>query len=252
MRTKLIAGNWKMNKDIHESAALIDEIKKLMVNPPTGVTVVVCPPFTSLVVAHGLLKGSALRLGAQNMSEREDGAFTGEVSARMLASIGCQYVILGHSERRQYFKETNEMINAKVRKALAAGLTPIVCVGETLEERESGVTDRIVSAQVKGVCNGLSQAEMEKVVIAYEPVWAIGTGKTATPNQANDVHKLIRRLLGQMFSWPIAERSLVVYGGSVNPGNARDLLAQSDIDGALVGGACLKADSFTAIVNAAV
>lgn len=255
MRKKLIAGNWKMNKDIHETVSLIEDLKNRL-NPPTAgrgeVGVVICPPFTSLVVARGLLKDSSMILGAQNMSDKDDGAFTGEISAKMLKAIGCEYVILGHSERRQYFKETNEYINQKVHKALKTNLIPIICVGETLEERESGVTEKIVSNQVKGVLHELTSEDLKKIVIAYEPVWAIGTGKNATPQQANDVHKLIRKLVGQMFSWAIAEQLTILYGGSVNPANSFDLLSESDIDGALVGGACLKVDSFVAIIHAGI
>jgi len=251
MRNKLIAANWKMNKDIHESANLIDELKqKVTTNEKVGV--LLCPPYISLVIANTLLKDSPMKLGAQNMSDKDDGAFTGEISARMLKSVGCSCVILGHSERRQYFKETNDYINLKVKKALASQLVPIICVGETLEERESNVTDAVITAQIKGVLAGLSANDMEDVVIAYEPVWAIGTGKTATTQQANDVHKLIRKLVAQMFTWAVAEQLIIQYGGSVNEKNALELLSQSDIDGALVGGASLKADSFAAIVNAGV
>lgn len=252
MRTKLIAGNWKMNKDIHESASLVDDLKNRLKDFHNEVRIVVCPPFTSLVIVREVIKDSAMKLGAQNMSEKDDGAYTGEVSARMLTAVGCEFVILGHSERRQYFKETNELINLKVHKALQSNLTPIICVGETLEERESGVTDKIISTQIKRVLHELTSDELNKVIIAYEPVWAIGTGKNATPQQANDVHKLIRKLVGQMYSWAVAESLTILYGGSVNPTNAIDLLSESDIDGALVGGACLKADSFTAIIDAGI
>ena len=252
MRKKLIAGNWKMNKDIHETATLVEDLKTRLKDFKNEVGVVLCPPFTSLVVAKSLMKDSTLKLGAQNMSHNDDGAFTGEVSAKMLMSAGCEYVILGHSERRQYFKETNELINAKVKQALKAGLTPIVCVGETLEERESNITDKIISTQINGVLHELSSVEVEKCVIAYEPVWAIGTGKTATPDQANQVHKLIRKLVSQLYSWTIAEKLIIQYGGSMNDKNASDLLAQSDIDGGLIGGASLKADAFVAIIQAGV
>ncbi len=252
MRKKLIAGNWKMNKDIHETATLVEDLKTRLKDFKNEVGVVLCPPFTSLVVAKSLMKDSALKLGAQNMSQNDDGAFTGEVSVKMLMSVGCEYVILGHSERRQYFKETNELINAKVKKALKAGLTPIVCVGETLEERESNITDKIISTQINGVLHELSSAEIEKCVIAYEPVWAIGTGKTATPDQANQVHRLIRKLVSQLYSWAIAEKLIIQYGGSMNDKNASDLLTQSDIDGGLIGGASLKTDAFVAIIQAGV
>lgn len=252
MRKKVIAGNWKMNKDIHETVTLVNEIKERLNGLSNNkVDVIICPPFTSLVIASGLIKGSALKLGAQNMYYKDEGAYTGEISARMLKSIGCEYVILGHSERRQYFSETNELINLKVKQALLYNIIPIICVGETLEERESGVTKDIVATQIKGVLSGLTKAQIDKIIIAYEPVWAIGTGKNATPEQANEVHQFIRKLVAQLYSWDVAERLTIQYGGSVNPQNAYDLLSQSDIDGALVGGACLKAESFINIVGAA-
>jgi triosephosphate isomerase len=251
MRKKLIAGNWKMNKDIHESAALVNGLKERLNDFKSEVGIVVCPPFTSLVIVNSLVKDSPIQLGAQNMSQNDDGAFTGEVSAKMLTAAGCEYVILGHSERRQYFKETNDLINTKVKKALKAGLIPIICIGETLEERESNVTDKIITTQVKGVLHELSSTEVEQCIIAYEPVWAIGTGKNATPDQANQVHKLIRKLVGQLYSWAVAEKMIIQYGGSMNAQNASDLLRQSDIDGGLIGGASLKADTFMAIIQAA-
>ncbi|HXG01064.1 MAG TPA: triose-phosphate isomerase [Bacteroidota bacterium] len=251
MRKKLIAGNWKMYKTIEETIELINALKPLLASRPPDVTVVVCPPFTSLVVAANLLKDTPIGLGAQNMSEHDEGAYTGEISWKMLKSAGCSYVILGHSERRQYFGETNELINRKAKKALAAGLMPIICVGERLEEREQGITQQVVAAQVRGVLAGISSDEMKRVVIAYEPVWAIGTGRNATPMQAQEVHREIRKLVAQLYSWPVAESLVIQYGGSVKPENAGDLLAQDDIDGALVGGACLKADSFAAIVRSA-
>ncbi|HTR99150.1 MAG TPA: triose-phosphate isomerase, partial [Bacteroidota bacterium] len=191
------------------------------------------------------------RLGAQNMSQYDEGAYTGEISWNMLRAAGCEYVILGHSERRQYYGEKDELINAKAKKALGASLKPIICVGETLAEREQGITDRVVTTQIRGVLSGLSRAEMSSVVIAYEPVWAIGTGKTATPAQAQEVHRMIRKLISQLYDWPTAEATVIQYGGSVKPDNAAELLSQNDIDGALVGGACLKADSFMAIISAA-
>lgn len=249
MRKKIIAGNWKMNKNIHETASLINELKERLKDFRNEVDVVICPPYTSLVVAKSLIKDSLIKLGAQNMSQHDDGAYTGEVSGRMLKTIGCDYVILGHSERRQYFKETDELINSKIKKALVAGITPIVCIGETLEEREAGITDKIITTQVKGVLRELTSSEIEKLIIAYEPVWAIGTGKNATPEQANQIHKLIRKLMGQMYSWTLAEKTIIQYGGSMNAQNASSLLSQSDIDGGLIGGASLKADAFTAIVQ---
>lgn len=251
MRTKVIAGNWKMYKDINESSELLSGLKTKLAVLPSGVQAIVCPPFTSLALAQKLLEGSPIALGAQNMYPEDEGAFTAEVSPKMLKSVGCQYVILGHSERRQYFKETDEFINKKVKKALAFGLIPIVCVGETLAEREKNITDQIVTTQVKGCLKDVSAADVEKSIIAYEPVWAIGTGKVATPQQAQDVHKLIRGLVAQLYGSATAEKVIIQYGGSVKPENAKELLHQPDIDGALVGGACLKADSFAAIVLAA-
>jgi triosephosphate isomerase len=251
MRPKVIAGNWKMNKDVHQTEELINGLKKALDFSLTNVKVVICPPFTSLETAQQLLQGSPIALGAQNMYYEDEGAFTGEVSAKMLKGVGCQYVILGHSERRQYFRETDEFINKKVKKALASGLIPIVCVGETLEEREKNITHQVVTTQVKGVLKDISADDVEKLIIAYEPVWAIGTGRNATPQQAEEVHLLIRRLISELYSSTTAERLIIQYGGSVKADNASDLLSQLDIDGALVGGACLKADSFAAIVKAA-
>jgi len=250
MRNVIIAGNWKMYKDLPASAELIDGLKARLGSVPPRVTVVICPPFTSLAAAGGMLKGSHIRLGAQNMSQHDEGAYTGEISWNMIRSAGCEYVILGHSERRQYFGEKDELINAKAKKAIASSLKPIICVGETLAEREGGITDRVITAQVKGVLAGLTRSDMASVVVAYEPVWAIGTGKTATPAQAQEVHQLIRKLISQMHDWPLAEQTVIQYGGSVKPDNAAELLSQNDIDGALVGGACLKPDTFAAIVNA--
>lgn len=251
MRPKIIAGNWKMNKDMDDSLELLQGIKSAASGFPSGVKVIVCPPFTSLAVAQRLLEGTQIGLGAQNMHHEDEGAFTGEVSAKMLKSVGCRYVIVGHSERRQYFAESNELINKKARKALASGLIPIICVGETLTEREKNLTEKVVSVQTKGVLKELTAADVEKSIIAYEPVWAIGTGKTATPQQAEEVHQLIRKIIGQMHTWATAEKVVIQYGGSVKPENAQSLLTQPDIDGALVGGACLKADSFSQIIKAA-
>ena len=251
MRRSIIAGNWKMYNDAAQTASLIDALKQQLPPSRPDVLVVVCPPFTSLPAAADRLSGSTIRLGAQNMSEHDEGAYTGEVSWKMLAGAGCAYVILGHSERRQYFKETDDAINRKARTALAHGLQPILCVGETLEERESNKTAAVVSGQVKGVLHGLTPTDMRSVVIAYEPVWAIGTGRNATPQQAQEVHAMIRGLVREMFGGEVAENLTIQYGGSVKPDNATDLLRQSDIDGALVGGASLKPDAFSAIVRAA-
>jgi triosephosphate isomerase len=249
MRRMIIAGNWKMYKDLTESAQLVTALKDRAREFPAAVTVILCPPFTSLSTVGGLLKGTAIQLGAQNMSEHDEGAYTGEVSWKMLLSAGCEHVILGHSERRQYFRETNELVNVKAKKALAHGLSPIICVGETLAEREGGLTGGVIAGQIAGVLNGLGAPDMGRVVIAYEPVWAIGTGKNATPQQAEDVHRHIRALVGMQFGSAVADGLVIQYGGSVKPENAKDLLAQADIDGALVGGACLNPDSFSAIIK---
>jgi triosephosphate isomerase len=251
MRTKTIAGNWKMNKNFPQTEELITGLKKTLDFNLNGVKVILCPPFTSLELAHRLLLGSSLELGAQNMYHEDEGAFTGEVSPGMLTAVGCKYVILGHSERRQYFHESDAFINKKVKKAIASGLTPIVCVGETLEQREKNITAQIVSAQVRGVLEGVPAEEVEKLILAYEPVWAIGTGRNATPQQAEEVHALIRNLLAELYSKATAEKVIIQYGGSVKPENAPDLLWQPNVDGALVGGACLKADSFSGIIRAA-
>ena len=252
MRPKIIAGNWKMFKTPEESKELINGIKAKLTFPLATAKAIICPPFTSLALAQSLVAGSPIALGSQNMYFEDEGAFTGETSPKMLKAVGCNYVILGHSERRQYFGETNELINKKARKALTSGLIPIICVGETLEQREKNITDQIVTTQVKGVLKELTATEVESVILAYEPIWAIGTGKTATPQQAQDVHMLIRKIIGQIYSWATAEKVVIQYGGSVKPENSRELLSQKDIDGALVGGACLKAESFIAIIENAV
>ncbi len=251
MRTMIIAGNWKMYKDLGETAELVNALKLQIPSLPDRLLAVVCPPFTSLAITASALKGTVVRLGAQNMSEHDEGAFTGEISGKMLQSAGCEFVIVGHSERRRYFAETDDLINLKAKKALALGLRPIICVGETLDEREAGITDRIVATQIRGVLAGISPEDMLKTVIAYEPVWAIGTGRNATPQQAQEVHQHLRKLISQQYDWGIAERITIQYGGSVKPDNAAELLRQNDVDGALVGGACLKADSFSAIIKSA-
>ncbi len=252
MRPKVIAGNWKMFKDLQETSDLISGILSNLRDLPSGVDVIVCPPFTSLSLASGLLRGTPLMLGAQNMSEFDEGAYTGEISWKMLRSAGCSYVILGHSERRQYFHESDERVNRKAKKALSAGLKPILCVGETLQEREGGVTRTVVETQVRGVLSGLSVLDLARTIIAYEPVWAIGTGKNATPAQAEEVHAFIRSLVREIFGVEAADAFVIQYGGSVKPDNSSELLRQTDIDGALVGGACLKADSFCAIIKSAI
>jgi len=252
MRRKVIAGNWKMYKNVDESAKLINELKDRLKDLSDTVEVILCPPFTSLGIASQLLRASRLKLGAQNMHFQDDGAYTGEISGQMLRFIGCEYVILGHSERRTYFHESDEIINRKVKKALASNLKPIVCVGETLDERERGLTEVVVTKQAGGVLDGIPLEDLRRLVIAYEPVWAIGTGKNATPQQANDVHKLIRGLISKTYDRSAGDGLIIQYGGSVKPENAVDLLSQPDIDGALVGGASLQAESFAAIVKAGV
>ena len=248
MRQKIIAGNWKMNGTVAGTEALIKELLAGDFNTERA-TVVVCPPFTSLYVAAKLLEGSQIALGAQDMSQHQSGAYTGEVAADMLLTVDVSYVILGHSERRQYHAEDDRLVNAKAKAALSAGLTPIICVGETLEQREAGQTEQVVGQQVDGTLAGLSADLIAKSVLAYEPVWAIGTGKTATPEMAQAVHKFIRQKTAEVDA-AAAETLPILYGGSVKPENARSLLAQPDIDGALVGGASLKAADFVAIINA--
>jgi triosephosphate isomerase len=251
MRKNVIAGNWKMNNDLKASEKLIVELKNLLQNEKPNCDVIVCPPYTSLTEASKLINGSISNLGAQNMYFEESGAFTGEVSASMLKSAGCEYVILGHSERRTIFGESDELINKKIKKALSAGLKPIFCVGELLEERENGTTNDVIKRQVLKGLEGISAEEMKKIIVAYEPVWAIGTGKTATPAQAQEVHEFIRDLIEVDYSLEVANDITIQYGGSVKPDNAKELLSQKDIDGALVGGACLKADSFMGIIKGA-
>lgn len=250
MRKKIIAGNWKMNKNLSESISLISGIKNAMPQN-VGAEVIVCPPFTSLETVHSLIEDAPIYLGAQNMYFENSGAFTGEISADMLKSVGCKFVILGHSERRHIFGETDEIVNKKIKQAVNNGLNPIFCVGETLEERESGREFEIIEKQITAGLSGISAEDFNKIVIAYEPVWAIGTGKTASPEQAQEIHKFIRELVSKLYSQLHAENVRILYGGSVKPNNAADLLAQSDIDGALVGGACLQAESFLQIIEAA-
>jgi triosephosphate isomerase len=250
MRRKIIAGNWKMNNDLSAAKTLISNLLKLITgNENCGI--IICPPFTSLSEASSQIKNSAVKLGAQNMYFENDGAYTGEVSAQMLKSTGCEYVILGHSERRAIFNESDSLINKKIKKAIASGLKPIFCVGETLEQREKGITKEIIKTQVSGGLKDVSSDEIKSLIIAYEPVWAIGTGRNATPEQAQEVHEFIRSLIKEKYSEDIAENQIIQYGGSVKPDNAKDLLSQKDIDGALVGGASLKADSFFGIIRAA-
>jgi triosephosphate isomerase len=212
--------------------------------------VIVCPPYTSLLEAYSLLKDTKIKIGAQNMHFESSGAFTGEISASMLKSVGCEYVILGHSERRTIFGETDELINSKIKKANSSGLKPIFCVGELLEEREAGITEKVIEKQIRSGLKEISPEEMGNLIIAYEPVWAIGTGKTASPEQAEEVHKFIRGLINDKYGTSVSDKIVIQYGGSVNNKNARELLSQKDIDGALVGGASLKADAFIEIIQA--
>ncbi|MCL1920369.1 MAG: triose-phosphate isomerase [Kiritimatiellaeota bacterium] len=248
MRTKIVAGNWKMNKAASEAAALIEGIKNATADA-AGVEVVVCPPFTGLKDAAAACAGSHVKLGAQNVHWEPSGAYTGEISAGMLKDLGVTHVIIGHSERRQYFGETDETVNKRTKAALAAGLVPLVCVGETLGERDAGQMDEVVVRQIK---LGLADLDIAKVVIAYEPVWAIGTGRTASPAQAQEAHALIRRTLAEMAGGDVANGVRIQYGGSMKPENAKELMGQPDIDGGLIGGAALTADSFAAIVMAGV
>lgn len=248
MRQPLIAGNWKMNNNAAESVELVSKLRE-MISGVKEVEVVVAPPYTALGSVAEVIKDSNISLSAQNMFWEEKGAFTGEISPSMLKDIGCQYTIIGHSERRQYFGETNETVNKRLKAALKASLIPIVCIGETLEEREAVKTLAVIEQQLKEGLNNLSSDEMEQVVIAYEPVWAIGTGKTATPQQAQEVHHFIREVIAQIFGGGVAEEIRILYGGSVKPDNIDQLMAQKDIDGALVGGASLQADSFARMVK---
>ncbi|MDZ7725860.1 MAG: triose-phosphate isomerase [candidate division KSB1 bacterium] len=248
MRRRIIAGNWKMNKTVEESVELAEGIKNALNH--SDVDVVLCPPFTNLYAVHQVIKNEPIGLGAQNIFWEDKGAFTGEISADMLKSVGCHYVIIGHSERRQYFSETDETVNKRIKQALANDLTPIVCVGELLEERESGDTEKVVETQIKGAFKDIEKSDAAKMVVAYEPVWAIGTGKVATPEQAQDVHKMIRRLLSDLYGAEVADAIRIQYGGSMKPKNAKELLEQPDIDGGLIGGAALEAESFLGIINA--
>lgn len=248
MRKKIIAGNWKMFKTAPEAAELVAALKK-DIGGVTAVDVVVCPPFIHLAATVENCRASSIAVGAQNVYWEESGAFTGEVSGSMLVSVGVKYVIVGHSERRQFFGETNETVNKRTKASLRNGLKPIVCVGENLAERESGRTFDVIRDHVTGSLAGLTKEDMLKVVLAYEPVWAIGTGKTATAAQAQEVHKFIRELLLKMFDKATADALRIQYGGSVKPENIAELVGQPDIDGALVGGASLKAESFAALVR---
>ncbi|MFQ3661318.1 MAG: triose-phosphate isomerase [Chloroflexaceae bacterium] len=248
MRTPIIAGNWKMYKTVGEA---VDLVKALLGGLQIGKDreVVVCPPFTALYAVRPLLVGTGVALGAQNVYYEREGAYTGEVAPGMLVDVGCSYVIIGHSERRQYFGETDAGVNRKLHAARAAGLHPIVCVGESKPQRDAGEAEPIVTGQVRAALEGVSAEQMADVVIAYEPIWAIGTGDTATPADAQAMHLAIRRTLAELYGDAVAQTVRIQYGGSVKPDNIDDLMAQPDIDGALVGGASLKAESFLRIVH---
>jgi triosephosphate isomerase len=248
MRVPLMAGNWKMYKSVGEAIALVQALKESLADIADR-EILVCPPFTALYPVAETLKGSNIELGAQNIYPKEEGAYTGEISPTMLVDVGCRYVIVGHSERRQHFKESDEFINRKVHLALEHGLRPILCVGETLEEREAGHELKVVTKQVQECLAGGTGEGMKEVVIAYEPVWAIGTGRTATPEQAQTMHKTIRDILKGLYGRETAEATRIIYGGSVKPDNVDDLMREPDIDGTLVGGASLKAETFARIVR---
>lgn len=248
MRKPIIAGNWKLNYSVDDAVKLVTELKRGLVDV-LGVDIVVCPVFTAISVVQDVLLESNIALGAQNLYWEDSGAFTGEVSAPLLKHIGVEYCIIGHSERRQYFFETNETVNKKIKAALKHNLTPIVCVGENLKEREANKTFDVIKNHCQEGLKNFTAEEIKKVIIAYEPVWAIGTGKTATPAQAQEVHKFIRDFLKLMYNEEIANMIRIQYGGSVNAENIASLMGEKDIDGALVGGASLKADSFIKIVK---
>lgn len=249
MRKKIVAGNWKMNTTEPDGVELAKAVAEAAASVPEGVGLIVAPPFTHLSAVGKAVSGSGVELSAQNCADHEKGAYTGEVSVDMLKAVGCQWTILGHSERRQYYGETDEKLVEKVKLALAAGLGVILCVGENLEEREAGKHFDVCSAQVKNVLYNFSAEDMKKVVIAYEPVWAIGTGKTATAEQAEEIHAFIRTVLAEKFGDEVAAGTSILYGGSCKASNAAELFAQPDIDGGLIGGAALKADEFIAIAR---
>lgn len=249
LRQAVIAGNWKMNKTRPEAKALIGELIPLVKDAGCGV--VICVPFTNLDTALDATKGTNIKVGAENCHWAKSGAFTGEISADMLAEMGVEYVVIGHSERRQYFGETDATVNQRVRAALDSGLKVILCVGELLEQREAGITEEIVGMQTKAALGGVSADELKNIILAYEPVWAIGTGKTATAEQANEVNHYIRTVVAKLYGASAADAMTIQYGGSMNAKNAEELLAQPDVDGGLIGGASLKAADFAVIVGAA-
>ena len=248
MRKPLIAANWKMHNTVSESVSLIKKLK-LSLKKTKNRDIVICPPFTSLKQVYEEIRGSNIKLGAQNMHYEEKGAFTGEISSLMLKDLGCEYIILGHSERRQHFNENDELINKKIKSALQHNLNPILCIGETSEERKQNKTKAKVKTQLENCLKDIQKNDILKIIIAYEPIWAIGTGVNATPEQAEDAHDFIRELLSKKYNNDIAEKIRILYGGSVKPDNIKSLMEEKDIDGALVGGASLNAKSFTKIVN---
>ena len=250
MRKKIIAGNWKMNKTVAESIELVEELQRLHADQ-TAVDVVVCPPYTSLKSVSDILSNTQIHVGSQNISAEDSGAYTGEISHEMLKELYVRYVIIGHSERREYFQESDDLINRKVLKALEKKLKPILCVGESLEQRESGITEEVVEKQIRLGLRDINPDMYSDVVIAYEPVWAIGTGKTATAQQAQDVHYFIRCLIKEMVGLDASNVVRIQYGGSMKPSNAEELLSQSDIDGGLIGGASLDAVSFGSLIDSA-
>ena len=250
MRKKIIAGNWKMNKTVAESIELVEELQRLHADQ-TAVDVVVCPPYTSLKSVSDILSNTQIHVGSQNISAEDSGAYTGEISHEMLKELYVRYVIIGHSERREYFQESDDLINRKVLKALEKKLKPILCVGESLEQRESGITEDVVEKQIRLGLRDINPDMYSDVVIAYEPVWAIGTGKTATAQQAQDVHYFIRCLIKEMVGLDASNVVRIQYGGSMKPSNAEELLSQSDIDGGLIGGASLDAVSFGSLIESA-
>ena len=247
-RKIIIAGNWKMNKTVAEALDLVGDLKRALANIKE-VDIVICPPFTALSEVSKAVLDSNIRLGAQNISEHSFGAYTGEIAAGMLKEFSTRYVIVGHSERRQYYHETDEIVSKKALATLKASLKPIVCIGESLAEREEKMTEKVLETQMRGSLAGFSKAQMEETIVAYEPVWAIGTGKTATAFQAQGAHAFIRHLLGKLFDDTVARRVRIQYGGSVKPSNARELMSLPDVDGALVGGASLEPRSFADIVK---
>lgn len=250
MRKKIVAGNWKMNLDLHEGEQLVSELKEQLKNVTPKCDVIVCTPFIHLASVAKLMDGSVIKLGAENCSDKEKGAYTGEVSAKMVKSTGANYVILGHSERRAYYHESSEILKNKVAEALKNNLDVIFCIGEVLEERESGVQNEVVKKQLEEALFGFSKEEMKHVVLAYEPVWAIGTGKTASAEQAEEMHAFIRKTIAEKFGEEIAEGISILYGGSCKPSNAEEIFSKPNVDGGLIGGAALKADDFMGIITA--